>query len=146
MHGAIQLLLFWALAFLSLGIALVCLNIFSNLIGDGLDFLSLGKETAIAAIASLVEAVSVCLLITYVPAAIRAMFFPALVVACIYKVAHYEDWNRYEIILLLLFQVAVGCLGACLFLGQFRLSMVVVFWISVVLIIVAFFAKFFDIT
>jgi hypothetical protein len=109
------------------------------------ELLSLGKEAAIAAVASLVEAVSVWLLIAYVPGAARAMILPALIVACIYKVAHLEDWNRYEIILLLLFQVAIGCLGACLVLGQFQLAGVVVLGISVVLILVAFFAKFFDI-
>ncbi len=96
--------MFWALAFLSLGAALVLLNIFYSLIGDGLELLSLGKEAVIAGIASLIEAASLWLVVTFVPAGARAMIFPALVVALIYKVAHFEDWGRFEILLLLVFQ------------------------------------------
>ena len=103
MHAAIQLSVFWVLAFLSLGTALVLLNLFYNLIGDGLELLGMGKELAIAGIASLVEASSLWLVVAFVPNAGRAMIFPALIVAVIYKVAHLEDWGRFEVLLLLVF-------------------------------------------
>jgi len=145
MHGAIQqLLVFWALAFLTLGAALICLNIFCSLIDNGLELLSVGKELAVAGIASLVEAGSLWLVVSFVPAAGRAMIIPALIVALIYKVAHFEDWNRFEVILLLLFQTVIGCLGACLVFGQYKSAMVVLIGISVILGIIAGFAKFFD--
>lgn len=141
MHHAIQLLIFWALAFLTLGAALACLNIFCNLIDNGLELLSLGKEITVAGVASLVEAASLWLVVTFVPAAGRAMIIPALIVAVIYKVAHYEDWNQFEIILLLLFQIVIGCLGACLFSGQFKLAGIVLIGMAVILGIIAGFAK-----
>ena len=50
MHAAMQLSVFWALAFVSLCTALVLLNLFYNLIGDGLELLSLGKEAMIAGV------------------------------------------------------------------------------------------------
>lgn len=144
MHSVTQLLIFWALAFLSLVGALVLLNIFCGLIGDGLELLSLGKEISIASIASLIEAASLWLIASYVPTAARAMIIPALIVAVIYKVAHLEDWNRFELILLLLFQAVVGSLGACLFFGQFRTAMAVIIGMAVFLGIIALFANFFD--
>jgi hypothetical protein len=98
----------------------VLLNLFYNLIGDGLELLSIGKEAVIAVIASLVEAASLWLVVAFVPNAGRAMIFPALIVAVIYKVAHLEDWGRFEVLLLLVFQVVIGCLGVALFFGQFQ--------------------------
>ena len=141
MHHALQLLIFWALAFLTLGAALVCLNIFCSLIENDLELLSLGKEIAVAGVASLIEAAPLWLVVTFLPAAGRAMIIPALIVAVIYKIAHYEDWNRFEIILLLLFQVVIGFFGACLFSGQFKLAMIILIGMAVILGIIAGFAK-----
>ena len=141
MHHALQLLIFWALAFLTLGAALVCLNIFCNLINNDLELLSLGKEIAVAGVASLIEAAPLRLVVTFLPAAGRAMIIPAIIVAVISKIATNEDWNRFEIILLLLFQVVIGFMGACLFYGQFKLAMIILIGMAVVLGIIAGFAK-----
>jgi len=137
MHAAIQLSVFWVLAFLSLVTALVLLNLFYNLMGDGLELLGIGKELAIAGIASLVEASSLWLVVAFVPNAGRAMIFPALIVAVIYKVAHLEDWGRFEVLLLLVFQVVIGCLGVALFFGQFQTAIFILVVFAAVLAVIA---------
>jgi len=144
MHSLNQLLLIWALTFSTLAAALVLLNIYCDLIDYGLELLGLANETIIAGLASLVEATALWLLIAYVPGAVRAMIIPALIVASIYKLTHVESWNRFELILLLLFQIAIGALGACLVAGQFRSAMVVLIGFSVLLFLVALVAKSFD--
>ena len=141
MHAAIQLSVFWALAFLSLCTALVLLNLFYDLIGDGLELLSLGKEAVVAGIASFVEAASIWLVVSFVPAAARAMIIPAIVVALIYKAAHLEDWSRYEILLLLVFQIVIGCLGACLFFGLFEEAIIILAGFGIILAVIAAFAR-----
>jgi len=141
MHAAIQLSVFWALAFLSLCTGLVLLNLFYNLIGDGLELLSLGKEAVIAGIASLVEAGSLWLVVTFVPAAARAMIIPVLILALIYKVAHLEDWGRFEVFLLIIFQVFIGCLAAALFFGHYQTAMIILVGFAAILGIIAAFAK-----
>lgn len=137
MHAAIQLSVFWVMAFLSLCTALVLLNIFYGLIGDGLELLGLGKEAVIAVIASLIEAASLWLVVTFVPAGARAMIFPALVVALIYKVAHFEDWGRFEVLLLLVFQIVIGCLGVSLFFGHFQTAIIILVVFAAVLAVIA---------
>jgi hypothetical protein len=119
----------------------VLLNLFYNLIGDGLELLGMGKELAIAGIASLVEASSLWLVVAFVPNAGRAMIFPALIVAVIYKVAHLEDWGRFEVLLLLVFQIFVGCLGVSLFFGHFQTAMIILVVFGAVLAVVAGIAR-----
>jgi uncharacterized membrane protein HdeD (DUF308 family) len=80
---------------------------------------SLGKETAIAAVAALIEGASVWVVITFIPLGGRALFIPALIVGFIYKVTHFEDWSHYEMFSLLLFQLIISAFGACLFFGHF---------------------------
>jgi hypothetical protein len=69
MHAAIQFLGFWALAFLTLGTALVLLNIFDGFIGNDLTLQSVREKAVVAGIASLVEGGSVWLVATFVPGA-----------------------------------------------------------------------------
>src|SRR5262245_29986458 len=59
MHPVLQLLVFWVLAFVSLSLAVVLLSIYSSIIDTDATLHSLGKETTIALIASLIEAASV---------------------------------------------------------------------------------------
>src|SRR5690349_2385166 len=141
MHAVFQLSALWALAFASLSLAIVLLGLFYSLIGDGLELLSLGKEILLAAAASLIEAVSVWLVLTYVPAATRALFLPALVVALLYKVAHMQDWGRLEIFLLLIFQAFIAGLGAALFFGQFLTALVLLAGFAVILFVVGVFVR-----
>ncbi len=141
MHSAIQFLEFWALAFATLCAALVLLNVFDSLIGNGLVLRSAGKEAVIASIASLVEGAGVWLVVTFVPAASRALIVPAILVALIFKVSHLEDWSRYDVFMLLLFQIVVGFVGASLFAGHFGTAIIILAAFAAILTIIAGFAK-----
>jgi hypothetical protein len=141
MHATIQLLEYWAVAFLTLGLAVVLLSIYYGLIGNDLDLLTAGKEAAIAAFASLVEGGGLWLIQTYLPSAMRAMIFPAVVVAVLYKVAHFEDWSRWDAIMLLAFQVAIVFIGTSLVYGHFESALILLVCFGGVLAIIGKFLK-----
>jgi hypothetical protein len=140
-HPVWQILIWWALAFLSLGTALVLLNIFYTVIESDLTLLSLGWEIGIAAVASLIEGGSVWAVLTYVPAAGRALIIPALAVALLYKLMHFEDWNQFDVFALLAFQLIISIAGACFWLGQFSAGLTLLAVCFVCLLIVAVFFK-----
>lgn len=125
MHPAFILVAFWVLAFVSLCLALLLLNIYSNLIDYDFMLHSLGKEAIIAGICSLIEAVSIWVVATYLPGAGRALFLPAMVVFVIYLVAHLEDWNKYDPGLVLIFQLVIGLVAVCLFSGHFGAAVII---------------------
>jgi hypothetical protein len=125
MHALMQLMEFWAAAFLSLAMAVVLLNIYFGLIGNDLELLSAGKETAIAGIASLIEATGLWLILSYAPSALRAMIVPALIVALIYKMAHLMDWSRYDVLMLLAFQVVIAFVGLSLMHGRLQAATII---------------------
>ena len=136
MQSALHIFELWALAFVTLGLALLLLVVFFALIENDITLHSLGKEAAIAAVAALIEGASVWVVVTFVPPAYvaiagRALFIPALVVAIIYKLTHLEDWSHYEIFALLLFQLVIAAFGACLLFGHFSaaFTILVVFFI-----------------
>jgi hypothetical protein len=141
MHVALQLLLFWGLAFVTLCMALTLLNIFYGLIGNDLTLRSLGQEAAIAGIASLVEGAGVWLVASFVPTAARALFVPALIVAFIYKVSHLVDWSRYDVALFLAFQTVIVCLGLSLFFGHFQVAIIIMAVFGGILALIASIAK-----
>jgi hypothetical protein len=141
MHTVIHLLGFWAVAFVTLGAALVLLNIFYDLIGFDLGLHNLGKECVIAAMASVVEGASVWTILTFVPMAGRALIVPALIVGIIYKISHLEDWSRYEIMALLLFQFTIGCFCASLLLGHFQTAIIILAVFLGILAIIAAIAR-----
>jgi hypothetical protein len=146
MHATIELVVFWALAFLTLCVALVLLSIFDGLIENDLELHSLGRDAAIAGVASLIEALGVWLVVLFIPAlyrgvGLRAMIVPAIIVALIYKIAHLEDWSRYDVILLLVFQVFVGYLVASLILGHFEAAIFALAGFGIVLAVIAGLAK-----
>jgi hypothetical protein len=140
-HQAIHILEFWALAFLSLCAALVLLDIFFGLIENDLTLHNLGKEVAIAAVASLIEGASVWVVVTFIPLGGRALLIPALIVAIIYKVAHFEDWSHYEIFALLMFQLVIGAFGACLLFGHFSAAFIILFVFFICLAVIFAFMK-----
>ena len=141
MQSALHILIFWALAFVTLGMALLVLNVFFALIEDDLTLQSLGKEALIAAVASLIEAASVWVVITFIPLGARALFIPALIVGLIYKITHLEDWSHYEIILLLLFQVVIAAVGASLLSGHFAAAFGILFIFAVCLAVTVAFMR-----
>lgn len=125
MHVALKILELWAYAFLTLAMALTVLNVIWALIDADLALHGLGKELFIAALASLVEGASVAIVLRYIPTAVQALFISAIVVGLIYKAAHYEDWSRYEVFLLLIFQMVITGFGLCLLAGLFGNALVV---------------------
>ena len=125
MHIALKILELWALAFLTLALALTALNLIWAAIDYDLALHSLGKELFIAALAALVEGVSVTVVIMFIPTAARALFIPGIIVALIYKIAHLEDWSRYEVILLLAFQLIIIGFSLCLWAGFFGVAFIV---------------------
>jgi hypothetical protein len=126
MHSAIQFVVFWALAFVSLGAALVLLNIYYSFIGYDLTLRTLGQEATLAAIAALIEGGSLWLVLSFVPAAARALFVPVLIVAVIYKLGHLEDWSRYDIFFFLAFQLVIACAVVLVFTGHFSTALIIV--------------------
>jgi len=141
MHVAVQLVTYWCLAFLSLGAALLLLNIYFSIIGNDLELRSLGAEAVVAGIASLIEAVSAWLVVTFVPGAGRALIIPALIVALIYKIAHFEDWDRFDIFMLFVFQIVLGAFGVALFFGHFETAIIILVCFGAILAVVAAFAR-----
>ncbi|MGD0088265.1 MAG: hypothetical protein ABSC24_14205, partial [Verrucomicrobiota bacterium] len=132
---------FWALAFLTLGIALLLLNIFFALIEEDLTLQSPGREALIAAVASLIEGASVWVVVTFIPLGARGLIIPALMVGLIYKVTHLEDWSRYEIISLLLFQLVIAAVGASLLSGHFAAAIGILFIFAVCLAVTVVFMR-----
>jgi hypothetical protein len=124
LHIALKILELWMFAFLTLALALMVLNFIWAVIDYDLALHNLSRELSIAAMASLVEGGSVAALIMLVPAnflpvAVRALFIPAKIVGLIYKAAHYEDWSRYEVFLLLVFQLLIIGFSLFLLYGHF---------------------------
>lgn len=141
MQSVLHLLIFWALAFLTLGIALLLLNIFFALIEEDLTLQSPGREALIAAVASLIEGASVWVVVTFIPLGARGLIIPALMVGLIYKVTHLEDWSRYEIISLLLFQLVIAAVGASLLSGHFAAAIGILFIFAVCLAVTVVFMR-----
>ena len=140
-QSAIHILEFWALAFVTLCAALVLLNIFFSLIGNGLVLYSPGKEAIIAGVASLVEGASVWVVLSFIPTAARALIIPALIVGIIYKLSHVEDWSRYEIFALLMFQTAISVFFVELFFGKFEAAIITLAIFVAALAVIAVTAK-----
>jgi hypothetical protein len=141
MHIAMHLFAFWALSFVTLAAALVLLNIFNGLTDNDLTLHSAGKEAVIAGFASFVEGGSLWLVVTFVPAAARALIIPAIIVALIYKLGHIEDWSRYDVSMLLLFQGVLGAVIVCLFVGQFQAALVILLVFAFALTVIAAFMR-----
>jgi len=125
----------------TLCLAVLLLAIFFALIENDLTLHNLGKETMIAAVASLIEGASVWVVVTFIPLGARALFIPALIVGLIYKITHLEDWSRYEIILLLLFQLVISASGTCLAFGHFAAALGILFVFAVCLAITVAFMR-----
>ncbi len=126
---------------MSLGLAILLLNIFWNLIEQDLDLKDLSREAIIAGVASMIEAVGLTLLIPLGARGLQAMLVPFLIVGLIYKISHLEDWSHYEIICLLLFQLIIVAIVASLCLGNFTAAFGIFIVFAVALAVVAAFVK-----
>jgi hypothetical protein len=125
-HAAIQFVVLWVLAFITLSTAVLLLNIYYQIIGNDLTLRNLRQEATIAGVASLIEGTSAWVIVSFLPAAVRAMIVPAMIVAIIYKLSHLEDWSRYDVGLLLMFQIVIACFGGFLFFGHFQAALIIV--------------------
>jgi hypothetical protein len=146
MHATILLLTFWALAFVSLCAAVLLMAVFFGLIENDLELHSIGREAVVAGVASLIEGAGVWLVVVFLPVADRAlalrfMIIPALLMALIYKISHLVDWSRYEVVLLLVFQVVIGCFVALLIVGRFEAAIFVAVGFVGALVVIGAFAK-----
>ncbi len=141
MHAAIQLLLFWALAFATLAAALLLLNVYYALIGNDFSLRSIRQEAFIAAIASLVEGGSLWLVLTFARSAVRALVIPILIVGIIYKSSHLEDWGRNDIILFLAFQIVIASSISLLFSGSFKEAIIIWLVFGGILVVLGSFAR-----
>jgi hypothetical protein len=126
MHPAFIFLALWAFAFISLCLALLLLNIYSNVINYDFVLHGLRKEAVLAGVCSLIEGGSVWIIVTYLPAATRALILPALLIFVIYLLAHLEDWNRFDPGLVLIFQFVIGATAMALFRGYFGAAAIIV--------------------
>jgi hypothetical protein len=135
MHAAVQFIVLWVLAFVTLSAALVLLTIYYSVIGNDLVLRTLSQEALVAGVASLIEGAGAWVVISFIPAAARAMFVPALIVAILYKCAHLEDWSRYDLILLLLFQMVITAVGGCVYFGHFQAAIIILAFFGVFLAI-----------
>jgi len=111
------------------------------LIGNDLELSTAGKETVTAGVASLVEAVGFWLIATYAPSAGRAMVFPLFVAALIYKIAHFEDWNRNDVLMFMAFQAVIVIVGMSLAHGHFLAAILILAGFALFLGLVAAFAR-----
>lgn len=141
MHTALHLFGFWAAAFATLGAALVLLNIFDGIIGNDLILRTVGQEAVIAGIASLVEGGSLWLVVTFVPGGGRALIVPVLIVGLIYKIGHLEDWSRYDVLMLMMFQAVIAGCALALVFGQFQMALIVLIVFTLALALIAGFAR-----
>jgi hypothetical protein len=133
MQSAIQILEFCSLAFVTLSVTLVLLNIFWDSIGQELVLHSIGKEAVIAGFVSVIEGTGFWLILWFIPQGGLALFIPALIVGIVYKLTHLEDWSRYEIFCLLMFQLVISASGANLILGHFKTATIILFVFATVL-------------
>jgi hypothetical protein len=141
MHFALQIVLFWALCFVTLCVALVLLGIYYNVLGSELELRSIGQEAAVAGLASLLEGVCVWFIATFAPQAALGLVAPALLVAFIYKFAHLEDWGRYEVALFVAFQLVLIFVIVCLFMGHFKAAVFTLAIFNAILALVAFIVR-----
>lgn len=146
MHALLHILLFWGLGFVSLVVTLVVLGLFWSWVEQDLYLKSLKAELAIALAASLIEGLSLWLILKFTRSlpgnvVVGLLIVPGLIVSLIYKVSHLEDWSRYEIIALLFFQLVISLAGAALLTGHFLMAISVAIVFAVALAVVAAFVK-----
>src|SRR5205814_402070 len=121
-----QFFQYWALAFVTLSVALVLLSFFYRFIDSDLDLHSLRKEAVIAGIASAVQGAGFWFSASLFHGdPFRRLVIPGAIVGIIYWLSHLEDWNGYEIGGIALFQAVILSTGLCLIGGQFKLAIII---------------------
>lgn len=132
---------FWGLAFLTLSLSLLLLNIFYGLIDSDLGLHSLRKEAVIAGVASLVQGAGFWFTASLIPGGFRRQVIPGLIVAIIYILTHFEDWSGYEMGGIFLFQMVIWNVGAFILAGKFKIAAIILFAFAIGLAIIGSITK-----
>ena len=125
-HPVAMFFIYWALAFGTLGAALVLLAAYYRLLDSDLDLQTIGKEFWIAAIASLLQGAGLWLVLSLISTGRGLAIIPAAAVAIVYKLGHMEDWGLYEVFGLFVFQMVILSTLASLIEGQFGTAAITV--------------------
>ena len=125
MLSATQFFQYWALAFVTLCIALLALHAFYQLVDSHLSLHHWGKELGIAVTASFFQGggfwVSAWL---FHGEAFRrpVLVIPFAIAGMIYWISHAQDWSGYEVGGIALFQAMFLSTGACVYTSEFKLA------------------------
>jgi hypothetical protein len=142
MATATQFFQYWALAFVTLCVAVALLNLFYRFIDSDLDLHSLRKEAVIAGFASAVQGAGFWFSASLFHGnPFRRLVIPGAIAGIIYWLAHLEDWSGYEIGGIALFQAVILSTGLCLVGGEFKLAAIILGVSVIALAILASIAK-----
>jgi hypothetical protein len=126
MASAADFLKYWALAFVTLSLALFLLSIFYQIIDSDLGLDGFRKEALVALVASTVQAAGFWFSASLFPGdPFRTMLLPGLMVAFIYRLTHLKDWNGLDIGGVFIFQSIIIGTAFCLTAGHFKLAAIV---------------------
>ena len=142
MATATQFVQYWALAFVSLSVALVLLSLFYRFIDFNLHWHSLRKEALIAGIASVIQGAGFWFSASLFQGnPFRRLVIPGAIMAIVYWLSHLEDWSGYEIGGIALFQGVILVTGLCLMGGQGKMAILILGVFVVGLAFIASIAK-----
>ena len=118
------------------------LNFFCSLIDSDLDMDSVGKEAAVAGVASAVQGADFWLSASlFQGQPFRRLVIPGLIVTNVYWLAHRPEWRSYEVGGIAYFQMALLATGLCLVRGGIQLAVMFLGLFIVGLFIIAGIAK-----
>jgi hypothetical protein len=107
------------------------LNFFYRFLELDLYLCSLGKEAVIAAIGSAFQGAGFWFSASLFHGnPFHRLMIPGAILAIIYWLAHFEDWNGFEIGGIALFQAAIVATGLCVLGGDFKLGMLLLVYSS----------------
>jgi hypothetical protein len=141
MTQAAHFLICWAIAFATLCVAVLLLNIFYAVINTDLGLLTLRKELAVAGFASLFEGAAIWLMVSPLHVDVRILFPALIILGIIYRFAHLTEWSGYEVGGLLLFQIGIWSIIASLVTRNFGTAFVILAMVGAVLGIIAYISR-----
>jgi hypothetical protein len=144
MAAAVQFLHYWVLAFVTLCVALVMLNLFYRWIDCDLCLHGFRKEAVIVIIASAVQGAGFWFSASLFHGdAFRRpiLVIPFALVGIIYWLAHLEDWSGYEMGGILLSQAVILGVGFCVVGGMLGLAVIILGAFAVGLAVIASIAR-----
>ncbi len=128
MPQAIQFLAYWALAFVTLCVALVALHAFYRLVDSDLHLHAWPKEVVVATVASFFQGAGfwASALLFHGDAFRRpVLLIPFTISGLVYWMTHLNDWSGYEIGGIALFQAVLAGLFLCMYSAQYKLAVLI---------------------